>query len=129
MDNIQTHKSQLINKLSHLIRSKVESIVTNYFIAKDQKVAQVNLALLNVFVQMMGIIDDYLEFEDKRAVFKDAMEVFMIRYFKELLLKGAEYATENRILVEKMRFLRQYFPEELEVMEKELKSSSQSNID
>lgn len=107
----------------------MESIVTNYFIAKDQKVAQVNLALLNVFVQMMGIIDDYLEFEDKRAVFKDAMEVFMIRYFKELLLKGAEYATENRILVEKMRFLRQYFPEELEVMEKELKSSSQSNID
>ncbi len=40
---------------------------------KDQKVAQVNLSLLNVFVQMMGIIDEYLEFEDKKAVFKEAI--------------------------------------------------------
>lgn len=77
----------------------MESIVTNYFLSKDQKVAQVNLSLLNVFVQMMGIIDDYLEFEDKKSVFKEAMEIFMIRYFKELLLKGSEFSTENKILV------------------------------
>ncbi len=42
----------------------------------------------------------------------------MTRYFKELLLKGSEYSIENKILVEKMRFLRQYFPDELEAMEK-----------
>ena len=48
----------------------------------------------------------------------------MGRYFKELLLKGEEYSMENKILVEKMRFLRQYFPEELEVMEKEAKAHS-----
>lgn len=59
-DSIQNHKNLLINKLSYLIKSKVESTITSFLINKDQKVAQVNLSLLNVFVQMMGIIDEYL---------------------------------------------------------------------
>jgi hypothetical protein len=57
LDNILTHKNQLIAKLSHLIKSKVDSTIVSFFKEKDQKVAQVNLSLLNVFVQMMGIID------------------------------------------------------------------------
>lgn len=82
LDNIKTHKSQLIGKLSYLIKSKVESTVTAYFIGKEQKPSQTNLSLLNVFVQMMGIVDDFLEFDDKRAVFKDSMEIFVSKYFK-----------------------------------------------
>ena len=58
--------------------------------------------------------------DDRRAVFKGSMHVFVTKYFKELLLKGKPVLGENKILVENMRFLRQYFPEELAVMDKEL---------
>jgi hypothetical protein len=60
----------LTNKLSYLLKSKVESTIAGYLINKDQKVSQVNLSLLKVFVQMMDIIDEYLEPEDKKATFK-----------------------------------------------------------
>jgi hypothetical protein len=39
-----------------------------------------------------------------------------------LILKGPENANECKMLVERMSFLRQYFPEELGAMEKEVKS-------
>ena len=67
---------------------------------------------------MMGIIDEYLLIQDRKFVFKDAMHLFVTRYFKDLLLKGKQFIPEHKILLEKMRFLRQYFPEELTVMEK-----------
>jgi hypothetical protein len=37
-------------------------------------------------------------------------------------LKGPENANECKILVERMNFLRPYFPEELGAMEKEVRS-------
>ncbi len=54
------HKNQLIGKLSYLLKSKVETTIASFLINQDQKISQVNLTILNVFVQMMGIIDEYL---------------------------------------------------------------------
>ena len=72
----------LTNKLAHLLKSKVESTIASFLLNKDQEVAQANLSLLKVFVQMMGIIDEYLEFEEKKTIFKEAIEIFMTKYFK-----------------------------------------------
>lgn len=57
IQNVEEHKKLLINKLAHLLKSKVESTIANFLLNKEQKVAQANLTLLNVFVQMMGVID------------------------------------------------------------------------
>lgn len=48
----------------------MESTVASFLINKDQKVAQVNLNILGVFVQMMGAIDEYLDADDKKNIFK-----------------------------------------------------------
>jgi len=60
LDNLQVHKNQLIGKLSYLLKSKVETTIASFLINQEQKISQVNLTILNVFVQMMGIIDEYL---------------------------------------------------------------------
>ena len=118
INSIEVHKGRLIEKLSNLLKNKVEMTVESYFKNKDSKVSSTNLTLLNVLVQMMEIVDEYLEFEQRKAVFRQSINIFVSKYFKELILKGSEYKNENKILVQKIKFLRQYFPEELQLMEK-----------
>lgn len=60
---------------------------------------------------MLGIIDEFLDTEDKKSVFQDAINIFITRYFKELLLKGPQLLNDNKILVEKLKIFKQYFPE------------------
>lgn len=60
---------------------------------------------------MLGIIDEFLDTEDKKSVFQDAINMFITRYFKELLLKGPQLLNDNKILVEKLKIFKQYFPE------------------
>lgn len=117
VDGLLNHQQKLLEKLANLLRTKVESTINTYLTGNSSEEATSN-SLLNVLVQMMAIIDEYLVFENRREVFREAMHLFVTRYFKELLLKGKALLGENKILVEKMRFLRQYFPEELDVMEK-----------
>lgn len=99
MTGLANHKQKLIEKLSTLLRGKIESTINTFLTNQDSVVEKTNLSLLNVFVQMMGIIDEYLSVEDRKLVFRDSINVFITRYFKELLLKGGELLAENRLLV------------------------------
>ena len=62
MNGLVAHRQKILEKLSNLLRGKIESTINSFLTnVIDQKtVEKTNLSLLNVLVQMMGIIDEYL---------------------------------------------------------------------
>ena len=99
INSIENHKKKLIEKLSILLKGRVETIINTYFTTKDSKPANTNLTLLNVLVQMMEIVDEYLEFEHRKLVFQESINLFISKYFKDLIMKGNQYKSEHKVLL------------------------------
>lgn len=48
---------------------------------------------------MMEIVDEYLEFEHRKLVFQESINLFISKYFKDLIMKGNQYKSENKVLL------------------------------
>jgi hypothetical protein len=55
-----------------------------------------------------------------RQVLKAAFQTLTQKYVVHLLLKTGKQRTEVELLIEKLKFLRRYFPEEYESLQKEM---------
>ena len=71
---------------------------------------------MGLFLQMVEITDEYLVGEEVRQVLKGAFQSLTQKYITHLLLKGGKQTAEVEILIEKLKFLKKYFPEEYETL-------------
>ena len=71
---------------------------------------------------MVEITDEYLEPEGVRRVLKPSFQTLSQRYVKHLLLKGGKQKESVESLIQKLKFLRNYFKEEYEALLKEIPS-------
>lgn len=67
---------------------------------------------------MVEVTDEYLEGEEVKSVLKTAFQTLSQKYLTHLLLKGGKQRADVEVLIEKLKFLRKYFPTEYENLQK-----------
>ena len=76
--------------------------------------------MVAAFLQMVEITDQYLDVESVKRVLKGGFQVLLQKYVTHLLLKGPKHRLEVEMLIEKIKFLKKYFPNDFETLVKEM---------
>jgi len=115
-----THQ-QVVAKLSAILGFKAEAQISEYLKGEKDRAqtSKTSNSLVGLFLQMVEITDEYLVPEDVRQVLKAAFQSLTQKYITALLLRGKE-AGEVELLIEKLKFIRKYFPEEYESLLQEV---------
>jgi hypothetical protein len=122
---LETTHAQLTAKLALILNSKVDKEIGDCLSMEKASPAlytKTNNAIINAFLQMVEITDDYLELDDIRRVLRTAFQTLSQKYFTHLLLKGERFRGEVELLAEKLKFLKKYFPLEYESLLSEIPS-------
>jgi hypothetical protein len=97
---LDSTNSQLINKLSLILSSKIDKDV-NDFLVQDKAtpatiatVTKTSNSIVTAFLQMVEITDEYLEVESVRQVLRAGFQAMSQKYLTHLLLRGGRHRAE-----------------------------------
>ena len=88
----------------------------------NQPATKTTNVLVTNFLQMVEVTDEYLDVEGVRQVLKTAFQTLSQKYVTYLLLRTGKQKGDVEILIDKLKFLRKYFPEEYEKLQEEVPS-------
>jgi hypothetical protein len=113
---LQSTRQQVITKLSAILSFKTDSQIAEFLKGGGELSGKTSNSLVGLFLQMVEITDEYLVGEEVRQVLKAAFQSLTQKYITHLLLKGGKQTAEVEILIEKLKFLKKYFPEEYDTL-------------
>ena len=119
----------MISKLTAILNGKTEKEI-NEFLQQDklnpqnnQTVLRTSNTIITSFLQMVEITDEYLDVDSVRQILKAAFQTLSQKYLTHLLLKGGKQRADVEVLIERLKFLRKFFPNEYEALLQEIPAS------
>lgn len=73
---------------------------------------------------MVEITDEYFDPETIKTILKTPFQTFVQKYVTKLLLKGESMRGDLEVLMEKLKFMKQYFPQDYDNLHNEIKQNS-----